>query len=178
MILDILAHTPKWVFAVFALLLWIGSRQLRGGRVGLGRVALLPVAMTGLSAWGVVSAFGQAAAPLAGWAFAAAILALAVASRPMPDGVRYDAARRSFELPGSAVPLALMMGIFLTKYAVGVLLAMHPSLARDFDFSLALGTLYGAFTGIFAGRAFRLWTLALRAARGPAADALLPEIRA
>ena len=28
MLLQIIAHTPKWVFALFALLLWLGCKQL------------------------------------------------------------------------------------------------------------------------------------------------------
>ena len=67
--------------------------------------------------------------------------------------------------PGSAVPLALMMGIFFTKYAVGVLLAMHPELRHQMGFALGISALYGGFSGIFAARALRLWTLALRSDR-------------
>ena len=64
-------------------------------------------------------------------------------------------------MPGSAVPLALMMGIFFTKYAVGVTLGMHLAQANDVSFALAVSALYGAFSGVFAGRAARLWRLAL-----------------
>ncbi|RZL63034.1 MAG: hypothetical protein EOP81_14230 [Variovorax sp.] len=166
MLLQILQHTPTWVFGLFALLLWLGGRQLRAGRTALWRVGLLPVAMTGLSIYGVGSAFGSAPAPLAAWAAAAALTAAWVLRRPTPAGTRYDAATRSFAHAGSAVPLLLMMGIFFAKYAVAVQLAMHPALVHHAAFTVAIGTLYGAFSGIFAARALRLWKLALR----PAAD--------
>ncbi len=39
---------------------------------------------------------------------------------------------------------------------------MQPQLARDAQFTLVTGTLYGVFSGLFAGRAIRLWRLALR----------------
>ena len=39
---------------------------------------------------------------------------------------------------------------------------MQPQLARDGQYTLVVGTLYGAFSGIFAGRAARLWRLVLR----------------
>jgi hypothetical protein len=61
--------------------------------------------------------------------------------------------------------MALIMGIFLTKYGVGASLAMHPELKANANFSLAIGTLYGVFSGIFAGRTVRL----LRLVRQPAA---------
>ena len=56
--------------------------------------------------------------------------------------------------------MLLILGVFLTKYVVGVELAMQPALALDGPYTLAVGTLYGVFSGIFAGRAARLWRLA------------------
>ena len=162
MLLQVLIHTPKWVFAVFALLLWLGGKQLLAGSVSLSRTTLVPLAMVAFSAFGVSSAFGTAPLPLAGWAAATLVLLALVLSRPLPLTTRYDAATRSFQIAGSAVPLVLMMGIFLAKYVVGVTLAMHPELAHQPTFALGVSTLYGAFSGIFAARALRLWKLALR----------------
>lgn len=163
MLIQILTHTPAWVFAVFALLAWMGSKQLAAGSSHLYRATALPVAMVALAIYGVSSAFGRSDAgwlALAGWGLAAAG-ALALVSRlPLHPAVRYDNASRRFHLPGSWVPLALMMGIFATKYTVGVLLAMHPELAHQGAFATGISTLYGLFSGIFAGRALRLWKLA------------------
>ena len=169
MLLQILAHTPTWVFAVFALLLWLGGRQLRANRIGLPRSAVMPVAMTGLSLYGVLSVFSHQPVAALAWGAAALVAGFVVAQRTAPAGTRYDAATRSFHLPGSAVPLALMMGIFFTKYAVGVQVALHPALANDAAFALGVSALYGAFSGMFAGRALRLWALARRDERAPAA---------
>jgi hypothetical protein len=58
--------------------------------------------------------------------------------------------------------MLLILGIFLTKYGVGITLAMQPGMARDGLFTLAVGGLYGLFSGIFAGRAARLWRLAFQ----------------
>jgi hypothetical protein len=165
MLLQILSHTPRWVFALFALLVWLGGRQLLAGRVSLARVTLLPIAMTGLSVYGVLSAFGDSPMALAGWAAAAVVAAAIVLQRALPAGTRYSADTRSFHVAGSAVPLLLMLGIFFTKYVVGVQTAMHPALAHQHDFALAVGTLYGAFSGIFVARTLRLWQLAIRSDR-------------
>lgn len=162
MLAQILAHTPRWVFALFAMLVWLGAKQLFAGGVSLTRIALMPIAMTALSVYGVLSGFGDSPMALMAWAGAAALMLWTVLQRPLPAGTRYDAAARRFQVAGSAVPLALMMGIFATKYAVGVLLAMHPELAHQGGFATGVSTLYGLFSGIFAGRALRLWQLALR----------------
>jgi hypothetical protein len=162
MLLQIILHTPKWVFAVFVLLVWLGCKQLRAGSVSLARITVIPVAMAGLSLAGVVSAFGNSPGALLGWAVAMAALALLVLQQPLPASTRYERASREFHVPGSAVPLVLMMGIFFTKYVVGVALAMHPELGRQPAFTVAVPMLYGAFSGIFAARAVRLWRLAIR----------------
>ena len=162
MLTQILAHTPRWVLVLFALLVWLGLRQLAAGTVSLARVTLLPIAMVGLSFYGMLSAFGDSPIALLGWAGAVSVLLLTVQRWPLPAAARYDAATRTFHLPGSAAPLALMMGIFFTKYAMGVLLAMHPEVARQTASALGIGMLYGAFSGIFAARTLRLWKLAIR----------------
>ncbi|SDC07731.1 hypothetical protein SAMN05444679_101277 [Variovorax sp. CF079] len=168
MLAQILAHTPRWVFALFAMLVWLGAKQLFAGGVSLTRIALMPIAMTALSVYGVLSGFGDSPMALMAWAGAAALMLWTVLQRPLPAGTRYDAAARRFQVAGSAVPLALMMGIFFTKYAVGVLLAMHPELKQQAAFALGISALYGGGSGIFAARALRMWTLALRNDRAQA----------
>ena len=162
MLVQIITHTPTWVFGLFALLLWLGGRQLRAGQVSLVRMAIMPVAMAGLSVYGVWSAFGGS--PLAALAWALALLAVCALAllRAPASRARYHPDSRSFSMPGSALPLARMMGIFFTKYAVGVALVMHPGLAQDAAVALPVSALYGAFSGGFAARALRLWRLVLR----------------
>ncbi len=171
MLFQILSNTPKWVFALFAALLWLGLSQLRTRQIGLARSTLLAVGMTGFSLFGTVSAFAGVPAALLAWLAAAAVVFAVVLKRPLPPGTRHDAASRRFTVPGSAVPLALLMGIFFTKYALGVTLALQPALARGTAFALGLSALYGAFSGVFAGRAARLWRLALQQDRLPMAAA-------
>ncbi len=167
MVLEILAHTPRWVFALFAVLVWLGCNQLFARRVRLKRVTVMPIAMTVLSFYGVISAFGDSPMALTCWIAAAAVSVFVVLQRPLHAATHYNASTRTFDLAGSTVPLMLMMGIFFTKYAVGVLLAMHPELAHQPTLELPVSLLYGAFSGIFAARAMRLYKLALHTGRLP-----------
>lgn len=162
---QIVQNTPYWVWGLLAGLLWLGASQLFERTAGLRRVMLMPLAMTGLSVYGLVSAFGGSgrvgAAVLAWLAAAAMVTALALWFRPTaPSGTRYAAPSRSFRLPGSPIPLVLILGIFLTKYFVGVELAMQPALAQDGLLALQIAALYGVFNGLFAARALRLLRLA------------------
>jgi uncharacterized membrane protein YeiH len=161
MLLQILANTPKWVFALFAALLWLGLNQLLTRRLGLSRITLLAVGMAAFSFYGTVSAFSAVPTALFAWMTGAVAVLLILFNRPVAAGTAYDAASRRFTVPGSAVPLALMMGIFFTKYAVGVALGMHLAQASDMSFALPVSALYGAFSGVFAARAARLWRVAM-----------------
>ncbi|RYF15469.1 MAG: hypothetical protein EOO30_14480 [Comamonadaceae bacterium] len=170
-IFTILRKTPVWVWGLLAGFLALGISQLRDRTASVARVSILPVAMTIFSLSGAFSALGGSphlASAIAAWLIAAAV-AFAVLAPGRADA-QFDPVRRSFRLPGSVVPLLLIVGIFLVKYVVGVELAMAPRLVQDTQYALVVAALYGAFTGVFVGRASRLWRLALRpAAAGIAA---------
>lgn len=177
MVIDLLIHhpeaigtvlqkTPTWVWGLLAGLLALGGSQLVDRTASLTRVAVMPVAMALFSAYGLVSAFGssgQVLGALAAWLAAAAVVAALTLARwpAAPTGTRYLAASRSFQLPGSPLPLLLILGIFLTKYLVGIELAMQPALAHDATFDLQIAALYGVFNGLFIARSARLWRMAL-----------------
>jgi hypothetical protein len=164
---QVIRHTPLWVWGLLLALVFLGVSQLFNRTVGLRRVTIMSLAMAGLSLYGTVSAFGSGSGVLLAWLAAAVGVAGLVLSRPLAPQTSYDPATRRFFLPGSWVPLVLMMGIFLTKYVVGVMLAMQPALAHQAGLALAVAALYGAFSGAFISRAARLLRLALRAQAGP-----------
>jgi hypothetical protein len=161
MLSQIFANTPGWVWGLLLALLWLGLSQAVTRTASLKRITLLPLTMTGLSLYGTVTAFGAGPQLLLVWLSACALALTLVLQQALPEATRYDPATRRFTLPGSWLPLLLMLGIFMTKYLVGTVSAMQPALAHDAGFSLVFGALYGAFAGIFLARAARLWRLAL-----------------
>ena len=167
MIVQILSNTPLWVWGLLTALLALGFNQARSRTVGLPRLVLMPLGMGALSLWGTVSAFGTSAAVLGGWLAACVLLLLIVTQIRLPASVSYDRDTRQLALPGSWIPMALILGIFITKYAVGVSLAIQPDLKANASFMLAIATLYGVFSGIFAGRTVRLLRLAIQPAANP-----------
>lgn len=167
-IVPVVRQTPLWVWGILTALLALGITQLRDRTASLARVSLMPLAMTVFSVWGTFSALR--ASPYLGQAVAvwlmAAVLVCALFTRGRANA-QYDPAQRLFSLPGSIVPLLLIVGIFLVKYVVGVDLVMAPQLVRDMSYVLCVAALYGAFTGAFIGRTSRLWRLAMRPAKSP-----------
>jgi hypothetical protein len=166
----ILRGTPPWVWALLAALIAIGLGATRTRQMALAHLAALPLAMTGLALWGVVSAFagsGRLAGLLALWLLCAG-LALAWGWRGAPPaGTCYDRQHRVFRLPGSWVPMGLILTVFLMKYGIGVQLALAPTLAHDSAFALAVTALYGALSGVFAARTLRVLRLARPTALSP-----------
>jgi len=160
MLAQIITNTPLWVWGLAIGLIALGSLQLFQRTVNLRRIMLPSLAMAGFSLYGTLSAFGSRPQIMLAWLAAACLIAWPLMRRPLPDSTRYFPDTRQFALPGSWIPLALIMAIFSCKYAVGATLAMHPEWAGRADFSLSLGILYGAFSGAFIGRAFRLWRAA------------------
>lgn len=173
MLLTIVQRTPPWVWGLLVALLLLGASQMRPRNAGLQRVFALPVGMAAFSIVSLAAAFGSAVpapALAAAWVLAGATVAgLGLWLRPRPPAAtRYHAASRHFDLPGSAVPLLLIVALFFTRYAVNVELALQPALAREAGFALQVAALYGAFSGLFALRAARLWRLARSAHPAPA----------
>jgi hypothetical protein len=164
MLLQILHRTPPWVFALFAALVFLGIQQSRPRRMPLARVTILPLVLVGLSLSGIGSSFGADAPAFAAWAGAVAVAVLLnLCVVHWPRGVSYDPATREFLVPGSWLPLAVMMAIFFTRYAVNVALAVAPGFAALAWLPVAVSCAYGLMSGAFLARALRI--VAAKAAR-------------
>jgi hypothetical protein len=125
-LLNILEGTPLWVFAVFALLLWLGLQALRPRIVQTWRVFLTPAVFI---AWGLATlAVNLAGAPMLvlDWLLAAGVGgALAMMTVRLP-GLGVDRERGLVRLPASRLPLIRNMLIFGAKYVIAVAVARHP----------------------------------------------------
>jgi hypothetical protein len=150
--LEVLRHTPPWVFPLFAALLIWGYAQTRPRRVRPWRVYVLPGVLLILSAHGVMGAFGASLAALGAWAAGVATAVVAGRYLPAPAGAAYSADTGTLTIPGSWWPLALMLAIFFSKYAVGVALGRNPRLAQLPVFVISVSLLYGLLSGVLFAR--------------------------
>lgn len=159
MLTQILTHTPVWVWGILMLLLALGLMQTKTRRLTIRRVSMVPLLMLAYSFYGCISAFGTQIGALLIWSLVVAAMAVFVATRPLPIGTSYDVMLREFNVPGSWLPMGLMMAMFYAKYVSGVSVALHPELRQQSSFVLCFAAFYGAMSGIFLGRAVRLWCL-------------------
>ena len=165
MFFQIIQNTPRWVFALFIALLWLGLRQTLSRQMTLKRVLLPALGLTAFSLYGVLSAWPTQPLTLLCWLLAAGGTGWWVQHQPLSAGTRYDPDSQRFTMPGSWVPLATMLGLFMTKYVVGVALAVHAGWVQEAGFPLVCSAVYGGFIGLFMGRVGRLRALALRTDR-------------
>lgn len=151
MLFQILIHTPVHVWAILAFLIYRGVLASRDREISTGRMLVIPILMLALSVHAIASQFGIASVAMGAWALAAAAIAL--------QRVRCSASRASagavpgtVRIRGSWSPLALMMAVFMIKYALAVVLAIQPGLADTVLFAVAACGLLGLCNGYFLGQ--------------------------
>ncbi|CDG81950.1 DUF6622 family protein [Janthinobacterium agaricidamnosum] len=155
MIRQIIQHTPLYVWAILALLVYRGLAASKQRQISVKKLHIMPVVMLLLSLQGVHGSFGlDGLAPLAWMAGAAAGATLAWRLID-PANISADPRQGVITQPGSWVPLMLMMAIFCMKYIVAVMLAINPAHQHQLVFVIPVCALYGLCSGIFLGSLLR-----------------------
>ena len=153
---QILKGTPIWVWAILAALVVFGIKQLRSRVVARYSVLIAPVAflLVGLMA------AGRGALGFSVWAFTLIAITAATFFIWKPTGsASYDAAAGRLHLPGSPIPMLLMLAIFLLNYVINVALAISPALRADTAWQVGPALVLGALSGVFMGRALTLFRM-------------------
>ncbi len=151
MLMQIFSRTPLYVWAILGVLVYRGVIALRERDIPLKKLFIIPVIMLALSLQDVLARSGGAAMALAAWFAAVAAMTLLGwkgRSAPAPMGTVPGTVR----VRGSALPLAMMLGVFFTKYVATVSVAIMPALTQTGWFAPVVCGLSGAFTGYFLGR--------------------------
>ena len=154
MIQQIVSHTPIYVWALLAFLVYRGVLASRDREIALQKLFIIPVVMMGLSLSGLNAQGALGSGVWAVWTLG--MLAGAAATWKLSNGaIAVDRAAGTVRQRGSWLPLMLMIAIFATKYAVAVLSAMHPELQQMPLFAATVTVLFGLFNGVFVGRLAR-----------------------
>lgn len=161
--MGILQNTPLWVWGVLLGLLALGLSQTRTRKVGRLAVLLFPATMIPLSLLAVIASFGPTFGPFSAWVvgLAGAVTLNGFVSSG-PSGVRYSLDDQRFEVPGSWVPLVLMLTIFCTRFALGLTTALSPSIVGTASFVGCVSVVLGGCSGLFLSRAMRTLAVARR----------------
>ncbi len=152
----ILGQVPTWVWFLLVALIALGLSQTRDRWVSEARLRRMPLAFLAFSAWSTVGAFGWQVFTVLGFLAGLGATRQLILASGWPGAARHDAPRRAYFVPGSWVPMAVMMGIFAVKFLLGMTLAMHPQLAQQSEVVLGVSALNGALGSIFLARARQL----------------------
>ncbi|WP_322417237.1 DUF6622 family protein [Mesorhizobium huakuii] len=148
---DILSHTPLWVWPLILYGLFIGWSRTRDRVVSPSRLLVLPALVSRLALYNLVAS-GISATGLLGSACGAVAGALAGTAMARRRPARLLADGR-LALQGDCVaPLALIVAIIIIRYARGIALGVDPALAQETGFVLASAVLSGLFAAMMIAR--------------------------
>jgi len=157
--LTIFRHTPAWVFALFAFLLYRGIRSLRPQTMTPVRMLFLPILFF---VWAVLSVGKELnGSSIAYSAFAAGIALGGFAGWMIwrnRGTVTFDPATRMVCRPGSVWTLVLILIGFTAKFILSASLARNPSFSEVTSFKILFGGISGIVDGLFwGGTVAQLW---------------------
>jgi len=167
--LEILAHTPPWVWLLLAFVLSRGVAALRPREIPAQRALILPLAFLVWGVAGIMSSRGLGldlvyflvGGAIGAWAGAG------VAWRSAPPVLELE--RGLLLMPGSLWPLVMIGFAFPIKYALAVALATADAPSQAAVYASLSAVAGGAFAGLFWGRALVQFRRALSGA-GCASD--------
>ena len=151
-VIGVLTHTPPWVFALLAYLVWQGIKAMQPRTISIWRALIVPVVfiILGLSRIGLGhhDNFG----PLIGWIVAALVMLPVGLLTPRPFEV--DHVSGQIIRAGSVFPLVRNLIVFSLQYAVAVIAAVDPD-GRTIA-AITGRAISGATAGYFIGSTIAL----------------------
>jgi len=163
--LEIVTHTPWWVFALLAYVIWMGVKGLRPRTLPLARMFITPVVFI---VWGVLGAAGRHLPPglnAAAW-IGGAVLGVIPGALTSPRRIELDRALNLVHVEGSPFPLVRNLTIFGLRYGLAVAAAI--SHGDDLGLAVVATAVSGLSAGYFVGWSGMFWR---RLARAPAIPA-------
>ena len=153
---QVLKGTPVWVWAILVTLIVLGVKQLRSRVVTRYSVLIAPVVFLFIG----LMAAGRGPIGFSAWALTLIATAAFTFFVWQPTGgARYDASTDRLNLPGSVIPMLLMLAIFLLNYVINVTLAINPALRTELPWQVGPAIILGALSGVFFGRAATLFRM-------------------
>lgn len=149
-VLDIVTHTPLWVWGALALIIVVGLGRTRDRTVTAPRLVLMPLIILGLAAWNLTGLSGSLAA-MAGLGIgivAGTSAGLALESRAGTTQV----GRGVVHLRGDWVSFFVLLAIFVTRYVTTVVSVAAPTIAAGDSYYFVAALLSGFFAFLTLSR--------------------------
>ena len=148
MLIQIITHTPLWVFGLFALLVMLGYKQSKTRLVKPKLSLILPIVMFSLALQGMVTNFSEPKLALAVWIFSGLItFGLFMKFQGNVENSFYQKDKGLVEVKGSWSPLLLIMTLFFLKYALTVSAVLALPFISQFSFIIVVSLTFGFLNG-------------------------------
>jgi hypothetical protein len=118
--------------------------------------------MLSLSLYGILHAPHSVGIALIAWGMGLGIAAIVNSALPHAVGVVAHEESGYYTVPGSWVPLMLMMTVFIAKFSLGYLVGSHTVDANDTGFIVLSSGVSGLISGTFLVRAVQIFMAGAR----------------
>ncbi|MET3108625.1 hypothetical protein AAKU67_003660 [Oxalobacteraceae bacterium GrIS 2.11] len=162
---------PTWIVGLFFGLLYYGYAQTKTRTVSRTRLTVFPVILVGLSLYGVLHVANSTVPALLAWAAGLRLAFYLNSHIPHGQGVVAQPDRQHFVLPGSWIPMLLIMTVFSAKFVLGYLVGSHMVDSESFNFIVLSSAISGLISGTFLARAVQIF----KAGTFTATDLSLPN---
>jgi hypothetical protein len=152
---EIFGKTPLWIWSVFAVSIWVGFSQLYTGRRSCLSVLVLPAVLMGASLASLHFAVGLDLTALGAWTLAVgtAVFINEGKLRYPRRGVSWGGPKNdTYRVPGSPVPLFLILIVLVLKFLVDA----NGASTLELPARLLLGGLLGLLSGALFARGLRI----------------------
>jgi hypothetical protein len=163
-IIEIVRGTPRWVWALLALVLYLGYTSTKDRTIDVRRLLIMPLAMVGVSLSSVIAGNISVEAATA-WFVALALAAAAGGRLGLASGAEPGEQPMTVRLPGEWLSLVLIILMFASRYAFAVTIAIAPRLAAEPAFVIVQNAVIGGLGGLFLGRGLAMASLAFKGRR-------------
>jgi hypothetical protein len=153
--MEIFEHIPKYVFAIFALLIYLGYKRCFPRTIQVKRLFIFPVLFIFLS---VKGKFAHIQLIDAGLWFVGACVGIGLGFLHVSKYVvRADHDKKLIQLPGDWTMLVLLLVIFAFKFFIGYSAATDAAVIHTFWYKYIIMIVFGVITGMTIGRNLSFW---------------------
>ena len=150
-----ITHTPIWVFPLILLVLWLGVRNLRTRERALPSLYILPAILLIAALDNLLSNHAGLALVIPAFIFSL-MIGIAIGWNLAPRDARPLPTSGRIRVPGSVVPLLIVIAAVILRYAMGYTYGRWPELRADPALALEFGATGALLAGIVWGRILHL----------------------
>jgi hypothetical protein len=154
-IAEAVAHTPLWVWPLFALVLFLGARNLGTRERPLAPLFILPAIVLILALYNLASSGADLTLVIPAFVVSLAIGA-AIGWSLVPRDVVALRGQGRVRVPGSAAPLLVAIAVLILRYGIGYTYGRWPALRADPALALEFSATGALLAGIVWGRILRM----------------------